>query len=46
MFTYIIAGFIALLMVLAVVKIVKDRKKGNCSCGCSGCSMQGSCHKQ
>ena len=31
---------------LAVFSIVRDKKKGKCSCGnsCSACSMKGACH--
>lgn len=33
-------------VVLAVVKLVKDKKKGkSCGCGCSGCSASGICHR-
>ena len=28
---------IAAALLLAVVKIVRDRRKGKCSCGCSSC---------
>jgi len=33
----IISAVLICLAVLAIVKIIKDRKKGSCSCGCSGC---------
>ena len=42
MATYIIFGLIILLFILAVIKIVRDKKKGKCcgfdsGGGCSGC---------
>ena len=35
------------IVVLIVVRLRKDRKKGKCSCGgqCGCCPMAGSCHK-
>jgi len=44
----IIVGLIvAVAIVLVVVKIIRDKKKGRSSCGggCSGCAMYGTCHK-
>jgi hypothetical protein len=40
----IVIGCVAALLLLAVRKIVSDRKKGvsSCGCNCGGCS--GSCH--
>ena len=32
--------------VFVVIRMVKDRKKGGCSCGCADCPMRGKCHKQ
>ena len=46
MATYVIVGIIILLSVFAIIKIVKDRKKGGCSGNCSGCSMQCSCRNE
>ncbi len=47
------ANVIILLVLAAVVagivwKMVSDRRKGatGCGCGCSGCAMKDSCHKQ
>ena len=34
------------LMLLAVRKMIKDRKKGGCSCGCGGCAYQNNCPSQ
>ncbi len=38
----IVFGFFA----VAVVRIVRDRKKGknSCGCGCADCPMNGRCH--
>ena len=33
----IVGGLMALLIALAVVKLVKDRRRGGC-CGCEGCA--------
>ncbi|ADU74672.1 MAG TPA: FeoB-associated Cys-rich membrane protein [Hungateiclostridium thermocellum] len=41
----IISAVLICLAVLAIVKIIKDRKKGSCSCGCSGCPQSQICHK-
>ncbi len=43
--TIIICALLAGAVVLAIVSIVKDRKKGKgCGCGCSSCAMNGACH--
>ena len=39
----IVGGIVALIVILAVWKIIKDRREekccgGSCSCGCSGCA--------
>ncbi|HOM03358.1 MAG TPA: FeoB-associated Cys-rich membrane protein [Acetivibrio sp.] len=44
--TIIISAILLALGVLAVLKIRKDKKKGSCSCGCSGCPQSQICHKQ
>ncbi|MBO7302558.1 MAG: FeoB-associated Cys-rich membrane protein [Clostridia bacterium] len=33
---------------LAIFSIVRDKKKGKCSCGnsCSSCGMSGACHSK
>ena len=37
---------IAGLVVLAVISLMKNRKKGGkCSCGCEGCVYSGSCSR-
>ena len=47
MATYIVASIIAVIFIMIVVGEIKKRKEGlgGCSCGCSGCSMAGECHK-
>lgn len=48
MATIVIAAVIALGAVLAVIKIIKDKKAGVSSCGgqCAGCAMSGQCGRQ
>ncbi len=36
----ILSLVIAVLFVLCIVKIIRDRKKASCSCGCEGCTGQ------
>lgn len=43
MVNYILGGLIALAMVLALRKVVKDFSSGGCGCGCSGCSQAKTC---
>ncbi len=47
MATAVIIVVIALAVVLALCKIVKDKKAGVSACGgqCAGCAMQGQCHQ-
>lgn len=45
----IIVGFIVLAVLVAlVIRMIRNKKRGktSCSCGCSGCPMSGSCHKE
>ena len=45
----IVAALIVLLIVfLAVRVLVREKKKGQCSCGgnCGSCAMSGVCHKK
>ena len=37
-----------LIVVLIIVKLVKDKKKGksSCGCNCAHCAMSGSCHQK
>lgn len=46
MSTFIIGTIVIGSLILGVVKIAKDKKKGGCGCGCSGCSHASDCHKQ
>lgn len=46
MATYVVIASLIILSVFAIVKIVKDRKKGGCGGNCSGCSMQCSCQNE
>lgn len=40
--TIIVLGIIVVLFVLALIWIIKNRKRG-CSSGCSGCSLASKC---
>lgn len=44
--TIVIAAAIAAIVVLILVKLRKDRKKGKSSCGCDHCPSSGMCHKK
>lgn len=39
--TIIVFSIIALLFIMTVIKLIKDKKKGksSCSCNCSSCTM-------
>jgi hypothetical protein len=39
----IIVAVVGLILFFAVRRIVKDRKKGGCSCGCAACPSSGQC---
>ena len=41
--TLIVGIIVAVIIVLAIVSLVRQRKKGGCSCGCEGCSGSSSC---
>ena len=43
--TIIVSALVALLFVAIIVKGIKNKKAGKCSCGCSGCSMADVCQK-
>ncbi len=46
---YIILAVIAAAVFFAVRSLVRQRKRGGCGCGCSGCSgcpMNGNCSKR
>lgn len=42
----IIALILAVIIALVIIKMVKDKKSGNssCGCGCSNCAMKDACH--
>ena len=44
--TVLVVAIIIALIALAVFSIVRDKKKGKCSCGnsCSSCAMNGACY--
>lgn len=46
--TIIVSAVIFLAVILVIVNMVKDKRKGknSCGCGCSGCPSSGICHKQ
>ncbi len=46
--TIIIAALLAAIVALAVIKLIKDRKKGisSCGCKCGSCPISGACHKK
>ena len=46
--TLIVLAVLLILVALAVVKMIRDRKQGKstCSMGCGGCPMSGTCHKK
>lgn len=46
--TLLVSAVLLALVILAVVKMVQDRKQGKstCSMGCGGCPMSGTCHKK
>ena len=38
-----LAVLIAAAVLLALLKIIRDRRRGKCSCGCADCPSAGSC---
>ncbi len=43
----IIVGLLVIgLLTLVTLKLVKDKKKGGCGCGCENCSMKNACHSK
>ena len=46
--TLLVSAVLLALVILAVVKMVRDRKQGKSTCGmgCGGCTMSGTCHKK
>ena len=46
--TLAVAAVLAAVIILIVRNMIKDKKAGktSCSCGCSGCAMEHTCHKK
>ena len=48
--TLLVSAVLLALVILAVLKMVRDRKQGKNTCsmgmGCGGCPMSGTCHKK
>lgn len=46
--TIIISVILAVLVIAVIVKMIRDKRNGrtSCSCGCSNCAMQGTCHQK
>ena len=46
--TILISAVLLFVVVLIIVKLVKDKKKGksSCGCNCAHCAMSGSCHQK
>ena len=46
--TILISVGLLAVVALIVAKMARDRRAGktSCGCGCSGCALQGQCHKQ
>ena len=46
--TMVIGAVVFAVVVLIVVNLVRDRKRGkpSCGCGCSDCPSAGICHKK
>lgn len=42
--TICICAIVLLLIGVALFSLLKDRRNGKSSCGCSACSMRGVCH--
>ena len=44
--TIVVSLILAAIVILVILKMVKDKKKGkiSCGCGCSGCAMRDTCH--
>ena len=44
--TIIVSLVLASAVILIIVKMIRDKKKGKTSsgCGCAGCAMRASCH--
>ncbi|MDE7364468.1 MAG: FeoB-associated Cys-rich membrane protein [Ruminococcus sp.] len=45
--TFIVAAVLVAIIVLIIVKLIRDKKQGktSCGCGCTNCAMKDKCHK-
>ena len=45
--TIVVLLIVASILTGIIIKMVKDKRKGNssCGCGCSSCAMRDKCHK-
>lgn len=44
--TILVAAVLAVILIMAFMKVRKDKKSGcGCGCGCSGCPSEGMCHQ-
>ncbi len=45
--TIVVAAILLAIVVLIIVKMVRDRRNGknSCGCGCESCPSRGVCHK-
>ena len=46
--TIIVAAVVATIFAAIIIVSIRNKKKGktSCSCGCSGCAMEGTCHSR
>ncbi|MCQ2454767.1 MAG: FeoB-associated Cys-rich membrane protein [Clostridia bacterium] len=44
--TVLVSAIVITVITLAILKIVKRRKNGNCSFGCETCAFKDNCHKK
>ena len=46
--TILVSAILLAVVILIVVKLYRDRKKGksSCGCGCENCPSAGMCHKK
>jgi len=44
----VVALILLLLVLFVIIKLIRDRKNGKCSCsfGCEHCAMKNTCHDQ
>ena len=40
----IIVSVVAVILVAVIIRGIRKRKNGSCSCGCDGCGMSSICH--